>query len=103
MRHPSNTGNHPIQPERENTAGATAALIAALPDDADVLSALRAKVAERSHIGLAGVYEALVQSLPEDQRPEWNMRWVYATNVETRRRDYDRDYDRSLASISWGR
>jgi hypothetical protein len=55
-----------------------------------------------------GVFGALLDAIEtmtdwtQDDRRHWLERWEKAIAVERRRRDYDRDYDRASASISWG-
>jgi hypothetical protein len=76
MRHPSNTSNHPVQPDRENTSGVFNALLDAIETMSD---------------------------WTQQDRADWLHRWEVARGVEMARRDYDREYDRAGASIHWGR
>lgn len=50
-----------------------------------------------------GVFCAILETLPEGDRKAWVDRWDAARAVERKRRDYDRSWDRSLATINWGR
>lgn len=101
-RHPSNVGNHPVMHDKENTEGVLYALLQVLPVEIDVLAAMREETGDKGYVTLSMVFAALLNALPDDQHREWNSRWILAESVEMRRRDYNRDYDRSLASISWG-
>jgi hypothetical protein len=50
----------------------------------------------------ADVFRALLGTLDESEREAWEARWEAARRVERKRRDFDRQWDRSLASVTWG-
>lgn len=48
------------------------------------------------------VFEALLATLPEHERPEWVDRFAAARRVERRRRDYDQQWTESLRTVQYG-
>lgn len=52
--------------------------------------------------GPADVFEALLQTLPSEEHEAWRRRWFEARQVENRRRRYELEWQRSLASVHWG-